>query len=114
MPTVSGCLQGCDHDLDWCHPGDGGAGHGEDVPAAAAVCQFGEPNRGANVGSCQATLGDNQPWLVQLDGPSGHAQPRAATLRVRLKSSPATRAGRGTALEYGDITDYAAASGLLR
>jgi|SRR6516162_1879347 len=28
--------------------------------------------RGANVGRCQATSGDNPPWFVQLDGPSGH------------------------------------------
>ena len=42
--------------------------------------------RGANVGSYQATSGDNQPWFVQLDGPSGHLQQRAATGRMRLKA----------------------------
>ena len=48
--------------------------------------------RGANVGSRQATSGDNQPWLVQLDGPSGHAQQHEATERMRLKSGrPAVR-----------------------
>jgi len=28
----------------------------------------------------------HQPWLVQLDGPSGHTLQRAGTLRTRLKS----------------------------
>jgi hypothetical protein len=41
--------------------------------------------RGANVGRSQATSGDNQPWFVQLDAPSGHTQPHAATGRMRLK-----------------------------
>jgi len=41
---------------------------------------------GANVSRRQATSGDNQPRLVQLDGPSGHTQDCPATLRMRLKS----------------------------
>jgi hypothetical protein len=48
--------------------------------------------RGANAGRRQATPGDSQPWLVQLDGPSGHTQQRPATGRMRLKSGrPAVR-----------------------
>ena len=54
--------------------------------AAARVCRFRGAKRGANADSRQATSGDSQPWFVQLDGPSGHTQQRAATKRMRLKS----------------------------
>jgi hypothetical protein len=53
--------------------------------AAARVRRFRGAKRGANVGRRQATPGDNGPWFVQLDGPSGHTQQRAATWRMRLK-----------------------------
>jgi hypothetical protein len=56
------------------------------APGAARVRRFRGAKRGANVGRCQATSGDKGPWFVQLDGPSGHTQHRAATLRMRLKS----------------------------
>jgi hypothetical protein len=55
-------------------------------PGAACACPFRGAKRGANVGRRQATSGDTQPWLVQLDGSSGHVQRRAAMERMRLKS----------------------------
>jgi hypothetical protein len=54
--------------------------------AGAGVRRCRGAKRGANAGRRQATPGDGQPWFVQLDGPSGHVQPRAATGRMRLKS----------------------------
>ena len=51
----------------------------------AALTRFRGAKRGANVGRRQATSGDNQPQLLQLDRPLGHTQPRAATRRMRLK-----------------------------
>jgi len=56
------------------------------APAAAGVRRFRGAKRGANAGRRQATPGDSQPWLVQLDGPSGHTQQREATWRMRLKA----------------------------
>jgi hypothetical protein len=76
MP-VMGCLRGADH------PPRAAIGR---ATAAAARVSIRGAKRGANAGRRQATPGDNQPWLVQLDGPSGHTQQRPATLRMRLKS----------------------------
>jgi hypothetical protein len=56
------------------------------APAAARVRRFRGAKWGANAGRRQATPGDSQPWFVQLDGPSGHVQQYAATLRMRLKA----------------------------
>ena len=51
----------------------------------AALTRFRGAKRGANVGRRQAAPGDNEPRFPQLDRPSGHSQPRAATTRMRLK-----------------------------
>jgi hypothetical protein len=62
------------------------------IPNMGGANENGGAKRGANVGRCQATSGDNQPWFPQLDGPSSHTQPHAATERMRLKSGrPAVR-----------------------
>jgi hypothetical protein len=65
-------------------------------------------NWGANAGRRQATPGDSQPWLVQLAGPSGHTQQRAATWRMRLKAEgrrfdPAPDHQIFTALTWGIV-----------
>jgi hypothetical protein len=46
----------------------------------------GGAKRGASTGRRQATPGDSQRRVPQLDRLSDHAQPRAATARMRLKS----------------------------